>query len=84
MSYHITDSKLTKKDMQEYCRTDPQDLAMAIREAEDLVTFAKIAQKFLNCDPDMYLPSQYAKDLINEVEKIIKAHADKWPSEDEL
>ena len=84
MSYHITDSKLTKEYMLECCRTDPQDLATAIREAEDLVPLAKIAQKFLNCDPDMYLPIQYAKDLINEVEKIIKSHANRWPSEEEI
>ena len=81
MSYHITDNKLTKKDMQEYCRTDPQDLATAIREAEDLVPLAKSLQLMIK---SIYYKNAIECCICAAIDDIIKAHADKWPSEDEL
>ena len=83
MSYHITDSKLTKEDMQECCRTDPQDLATAIREAEDLVPLAKALQLMMKAERVIDIINS-DNCVITAIKDIISAHADKWPSEGEL
>ena len=81
MSYHIGDEsrKVTKQFMEHACRVDPQDLAIAIREAEDLVPLAKALQLLMH---PCYLPTKTTECVITAIEDIIKAHADRWPEEE--